>query len=75
MAHTWRWTLIPLLVALALFAHAIPGAGFVADDAYNLAEHARHGDIAGEWSTPTYAHAGGARGHIWRPIPASLQHA
>ena len=75
MAHSWRWTLIPLLVALALFAHAIPGAGFVADDAFNLAEHARHGDIRGEWTTPTYAHAGGSRGHIWRPIPASVQHA
>jgi len=74
MAHHWRWTLLPILVALALFAHAVPDAGFIADDTFNLSEHARHGDIAGEWTTPTYAHAGGERGHIWRPIPASIQH-
>ena len=40
----------------------------------NLKNHAAHGDIFGEWTTPTYAHAGGGSGHIWRPIPASLQH-
>jgi hypothetical protein len=68
------WTLIPLLVAFGLFAWGVPGAGFVADDAFNLAEHANHGDWAGEWSNPTYAHAGGDRGHIWRPIPALAQH-
>jgi hypothetical protein len=74
MSQSWRWTLLPLFVALALFANAIAGAGFVADDNFNLAEHARHGDLIGEWTTPTYAHAGGERGHIWRPIPATLQH-
>jgi len=74
MSQSWRWTLLPLLVALALFANAISGAGFVADDSFNLAEHAHHGDLWGEWTTPTYAHAGGERGHIWRPIPATLQH-
>jgi hypothetical protein len=68
------WTLIPLMVAFGLFAWGVPGAGFVADDAFNLAEHANHGDWAGEWSNPTYAHAGGERGHIWRPIPALIQH-
>lgn len=61
-------------LAMVLFAGAIPNSGFVADDAFNLAEHANHGDWSGEWTTPTYAHAGGERGHIWRPIPAWIQH-
>ena len=68
------WMAAPLGAAVLLFLPDVFGAGFVADDAFNLAEHARHGDILGEWTTPTYAHAGGERGHIWRPIPATAQH-
>ena len=74
MRSTLFWTWLPLIVAMVLFGGPIPGSGFVADDAFNLATHANHGDWAGEWSSPTYAHAGGDRGHIWRPIPAWLQH-
>lgn len=69
------WTWLPVAVAFALFAGGVGGAGFVADDAFNLATHANDGDWAGEWTAPTYAHAGGERGHIWRPLPAWLQHA
>lgn len=69
------WIVLPVSIAVVLFIGGIAGAGFVADDAFNLARHANHGDLWGEWTTPTYAHAGGERGHIWRPIPAWTQHA
>ena len=69
-----RWILLPLVVAVMLFAGGVADSGFVADDAFNLAEHANDGDWSGEWTTPTYLHAGGERGHIWRPLPAWVQH-
>ena len=65
---------LPTAIAAAVFLPAIIGAGWVADDAVNLAVHANQGDLLGEWTTPTYAHAGSGKGHIWRPIPATLQH-
>jgi len=65
---------LPIAVAAAVFLPAVLGAGWVADDAVNLAAHAHEGDLLGEWTTPTYAHAGSGRGHIWRPVPATLQH-
>jgi hypothetical protein len=65
---------LPLIVGALVFVPAAIGAGMVADDAVNLATHANHGDLIGEWTTPTYRHAGAGRGHIWRPIPATLQH-
>ncbi len=69
------WTiLVPLLLTLALQLPWVASAGWVADDAINLAQHAHDGDVLGEWTHPTYAWAGGSQGHIWRPIPASLQH-
>ena len=68
------WIVLPISIAVVLFVGGIAGAGFVADDAFNLAKHANHGDWWGEWTTPTYEHAGGDRGHIWRPIPAWVQH-
>lgn len=67
-------SVLPLAIAAAVFLPAVLGAGWVADDAVNLATHAHEGDLAGEWTTPTYAHAGSGKGHIWRPIPATLQH-
>lgn len=65
---------LPVALALAVFLPAVVGAGWVADDAVNLSLHAHEGDLLGEWTTPTYAHAGSGKGHIWRPIPATLQH-
>ena len=65
---------LPVAIAAAVFVPAVVGAGWVADDAVNLAMHAQEGDLLGEWTTPTYAHAGSGRGHIWRPVPATLQH-
>jgi hypothetical protein len=63
-------------MVLTLMVHMphILEAGWVVDDTRNLSQHARDGDIAGEWSSPTYAHAGGEQGHIWRPVPATAQH-
>jgi hypothetical protein len=71
--HHLGW-LLPLAVAGALYASGSVAEGWILDDNVNLARHAAHGDLLGEWLEPTYAHAGGARGHIWRPVPASLQH-
>ena len=59
---------------LLLYTSSIFEAGWVVDDHINLRQHKSHGDILGEWTHPTYQHAGGNAGHIWRPIPATLQH-
>ncbi len=69
---TW---LLPLLVAAAVYLPSAFATGWILDDTVNLAQHAAHGNLLGEWTQPTYAHAGGSSGHIWRPIPATLQHA
>ena len=61
------------MLTLLIYLPGVPNAGWVADDAVNLERHAADGDWLGEWSAPTYAHAGGERGHIWRPVPATIQ--
>ena len=69
------WTTLALIgLTLCVHVPAVLNAGWVIDDHANLKIHAAHGDLIGEWTTPTYAHAGGASGHIWRPVPATLQH-
>lgn len=68
------WYSLPFLAALLLYGPALPTAGWVLDDTLALASHAHHGDWLGEWTHPTYAWAGGEAGHIWRPVPATLQH-
>jgi len=68
------WVL-PVAVAGACYAAGAVADGWILDDTVNLSQHAAHGDLLGEWTTPTYQHAGSGSGHIWRPIPASLQHA
>lgn len=73
-ARAWLLALFPVALAVAVYGPASMGAGWVADDAVNLAQHAHEGDLLGEWTTPTYAHAGSGKGHIWRPVPATLQH-
>ena len=71
----WRWPVGAMLVVFLFAAPSLRDAGFLLDDTVNLARHAHHGDILGEWHTPTYTHADPTRGgHVWRPIPASLQH-
>ncbi len=70
---TLGW-LLPLAFAVACFAAGATADGWILDDTVNLAQHAAHGDVLGEWLEPTYRHAGGGSGHIWRPVPASLQH-
>lgn len=68
------WWILPLLIAVLLYGPPIPDAGWVLDDSIALARHDHHGDILGEWTNATYAFADGSSGHIWRPIPATLQH-
>ena len=69
------WTTLALIgLTLCMHVPAVLSAGWVIDDHVNLKIHAAHGDLIGEWTTPTYAHAGGDSGHIWRPIPATAQH-
>lgn len=69
----WLVAALPFVVALGLYAPSIPGAGWVLDDQVNLSRHAHAGDLLGEWTHPTYAWAGGAAGHVWRPLAATLQ--
>ncbi len=66
--------LLPLLVTVAVYLPSVRATGWILDDTVNLAQHASHGDLLGEWLHDTYGHAGGGAGHIWRPVPASLQH-
>lgn len=70
-----RWLGLALLVVAVITLPSIRESGFLLDDGVNLAKHAHHGDVWGEWTKGTYLHADPARiGHVWRPIPATLQH-
>ncbi len=65
---------LPVALTLALYLPAISGAAFVADDWGLLANHLRPGDLVGEWTTATQAHAADIEGaYVWRPLPATLQ--
>jgi hypothetical protein len=64
--HHLGW-LLPLAVAGALYASGSVAEGWILDDNVNLARHAAHGDLLGEWLEPTYAHAGGTSGARSRP--------
>ncbi len=64
----------PVCLAIVLYGPAAARAGWLLDDARALATHANHGAPWGEWTHPTYAWSAGDGGHLWRPIPAFLQH-
>lgn len=65
---------LPLIVLLALYLPAALSGGWILDDARGLATHLHHGDPFGEWTHATYAWSAGDGGHIWRPLPAFVQH-
>lgn len=72
--HFWPCVLAMVVVA-ALLAPSLQDSGFILDDTVNISRHANDGDVLGEWTTATYTHADPTRtGHVWRPIPASMQH-
>lgn len=75
MIPRWLLLLLPFGLAVAVYAPGIPSASWVVDDHVNLAVHAHEAELWGEWTMGTYAFAGGESGHIWRPVPATLQHA
>jgi hypothetical protein len=65
---------VPVAVAGACYGASLLADGWILDDGVALAQHAAHGDLLGEWTNPTYAHAGGGEGHVWRPLPATFHH-
>lgn len=75
-AKSRPWPLaIALCVVALVLAPSLQDSGFILDDTVNLSRHANDGDVLGEWTTATYAHADPTHtGHVWRPIPASMQH-
>lgn len=74
-SQTFWPCIVALLVVAAMLAPSVQDAGFILDDTVNLARHGNDGDVLGEWTSATYFHADPSRGgHVWRPIPASIQH-
>lgn len=72
-ARVLPW-LLPVVITAGIYLPGTAGTDWILDDTVALAQHAHHGDLLGEWLHDTYGHAGGPSGHIWRPLPATLQH-
>lgn len=64
----------PFIVLAALFVPPALDAGWVLDDVRALSRHAHDGHPWGEWTHATYEWSSGDAGHLWRPLPAFLQH-
>ena len=58
------WTTLALIGSRCACMCCSAECGMGTDDHVNLKIYAAHGDLIGEWTTPTYAHAGGDPGHI-----------
>lgn len=67
------WFALPLLLTLGLYGPACLGAEWVTDDWHLIVHHLRPGDIAGEWTTATHAHAANVEGgFLWRPLTSTV---
>ena len=64
---------MPLVLAGVVFLPASSGADWITDDRYLIASHLRPGDVVGEWTTPTHAHAADVvGGYLWRPLTSTV---
>jgi len=56
-----------------VFLPASAGADWITDDRYLIASHLRPGDVVGEWTTATHAHAADVvGGYLWRPLTSTV---
>ena len=70
---SWPWLLVPVLAAAAVYLPAASGADWITDDRYLIARHLRPGDVLGEWTTATHAHAADVvGGYLWRPLTSTV---
>jgi hypothetical protein len=67
------WALLPIVVTALLYLPACVGADWITDDRYIIAGHLRPGDVLGEWTTATHAHAADVvGGYLWRPVTSTV---
>jgi protein O-mannosyl-transferase len=62
-----------VLAAAAVYLPAAAGADWITDDRHLIAGHLRPGDVLGEWTTATHAHASDVvGGYLWRPLTSTV---
>lgn len=62
-----------MLAAAVVYLPAAMGAEWITDDRHLIAGHLRPGDVLGEWTTATHAHAADViGGYLWRPLTSTI---
>jgi hypothetical protein len=65
-----------VVVVALVYLPAAAGADWITDDRHLIAGHLRPGDVLGEWTTATHAHAADVvGGYLWRPLTSTLYQA